>query len=97
MGLDAWICARKRTDTPLTGNDIELIYWRKNHDLHQFIGHPEESGSPRGLLLDRKMLENIIDFEVHHPDYWYDYGEDMYDNEEKQNHLATLVDSADGR
>ena len=97
MGLDAWICARKRTDTPLTGNDIELIYWRKNHDLHHFIGHQEESGSPRGLLLDRKMLENIIDFEVHHPDYWYDWEPLDYEgNPRSPEEMSGYIEEANG-
>lgn len=91
MGLDMYIEAHRKEEV------VEVVYWRKNWDLRNFMKFKDEDVcSYPGLRLEKKDLKKIIDYCAYHPDYWFDYGEDMYEEEQNETHLATLVDNAEG-
>ena len=74
---------------------IELIYFRKNWNLRRHMKFQDDDVcSYPGQRLEKRDIKKMIDFCAYNPDYWFDYGENMYDDE--QNHLATLMDSAEG-
>lgn len=91
MGLDMYVEAHRGDES------VELVYFRKNWNLRNYMKFKDDDVCTYpGLRLEKEDLKKMIDYCAYNPDYWYDYGENMYDDEEKQNHLATLVDSADG-
>ncbi len=89
MGLDMYIEAHRGEES------IELIYFHKNWNLRRYMKFQDDDVcSYPGQRLKKSDIKKMIDFCAYNPDYWFDYGENMYDDE--QNHLATLVDSAEG-
>lgn len=91
MGLDMYVEAHRGDES------VELVYFRKNWNLRNYMKFKDDDVCTYpGLRLEKEDLKKMIDYCAYNPDYWYDYGEDMYDDDEEQNHLATLVDSADG-
>ena len=89
MGLDMYIEAHRGEES------IELIYFRKNWNLRRYMKFQDDDVcSYPGKRLEKSDIKKMIDFCAYNPDYWFDYGENLYDY--GRNHLATLVNNAEG-